>query len=231
LNRTNAVAVALILGLSVTAGAEASAGKTGGSSHRPEGGLFDQIFGVRISNVVADPNTFDVTFDVTEFASSTYPYTTIYLGPFTPFYGYVLAPAVDFGDGSTVPPLTYPNGMPSVGTSTLDTANGGTGVFRVFRGSFSHTYAGPGTYEVRANSACCAADPANTVVDGGVLTTIYTYNFPPYTFTYRFFYDVAEIEFGGPSVLEIPTMSTVGLMALGLALLGAGFVALRRVRI
>lgn len=222
------VALMLLGGLVADGAFAARTGAAGPRGSRPEGGLLDWVYGVRISNVVADPDTLEATFDVTEFMSSSYPYTTVYLGARTTFFGtYTLSPAIDFGDGSTVPPLQVPSGLPFLTTSTLDTVNGGTGVFRLYRGSFSHTYPAVGDYTVRTSSYCCADSPANTVTDGGVLTTFYFYTIG-ITYTYRVFYDTALVSFQQISLLEIPTASTAGLVALGLALLAAGFVVLRR---
>ncbi len=56
-------------------------------------------------------------------------------------------PGIDYGDGATVPATIIPQ------VSSATTVGGATR--RVFRGSFTHTYAAPGTYTVRVASACC----------------------------------------------------------------------------
>jgi len=214
--------------LPVASGAASSEQRFGGSRLLGKGG---QIYGVRISNVVPDQNTLQVDFDVTEYLSLSYIYGTAYLGFFNT---YPLAPAVDFGDGSFVPPLAFPYGIPFVSTGTFPTTNGGSQQYQKFRGSFSHTYGAPGIYDINANSFCCADYPTNAVVGAGDLTT-YTLTYKGTYYSFPFFNDAVQVDLTGggdePSILEIPTMSTVGLMALGFALLGAGFVALRRVRV
>jgi hypothetical protein len=56
-------------------------------------------------------------------------------------------PGIDYGDGATIPATLIPQ------VSSATTVGGATR--RVFRGSFTHTYATPGTYTVRVASACC----------------------------------------------------------------------------
>jgi hypothetical protein len=85
-------------------------------------------------------------------------------------------PAIDYGDGVTVPATT----VPMVSSATT----GGGGIRRVFRGTFTHTYATPGDYTVRVASACCPGtgttpDTGSAVTFGaypGVLSYLYAFN-------------------------------------------------------
>ena len=78
-------------------------------------------------------------------------------------------PAIDYGDGVSVPATTLPL------LSSASTGGGGTR--RVFRGSFTHTYGAPGDYTVRVASACCPGTGttpyAGTPVTAGAYPAIF----------------------------------------------------------
>jgi hypothetical protein len=91
----------------------------------------------------------------------TYSYTTILRGQFAfqvNFDG--AAPAIDYGDGATVPAATLPTVVDS------STTVGGN-VRRVFRGSFTHMYADLSPHTIRVASACC---PSGNTVTGTPIT-------------------------------------------------------------
>lgn len=164
-----------------------------------------------------------------------------------PMLGY---PALDFGDGSTLPSAT-------LALTDLGGGPGGSNVYRSLA-SFSHTYPATGAATARAAVSCvgcfrlsyvlfppgspapaaftATSDRRPTSVIGNLplrldyagtsynafLSTSVRYAsayYPVITNTAPVFL---------PSVLEIPTASSWGLIALGASLLGAGIIALRR---
>lgn len=124
------------------------------------------ISGIRITQTGNTGLTIDV--DVTAFYSVGSTEISAFLGT---YYGQV--PAVDWGDGSTLPAYGYgpSTGIPLVAASTV--VNGIPA--RAFRGSFSHTYGSTGNYTIAANTACCpVTTPTNTLVTGTIQTTAFT---------------------------------------------------------
>lgn len=122
--------------------------------------------GIRISVTGVDSVSGQVDFDVTLNTNSAYGvppaatptgllgdylFTVFYATTYPPGYtGRLLNPAVmaiDYGDGNMIPRSKI--------------ANVGPGQFR---GSFSHTYPGPGTYDLRATAAALLVGNTNTVV-------------------------------------------------------------------
>lgn len=164
-----------------------------------------------------------------------------------PMLGY---PALDFGDGSTLPYAT-------LGLTNSGGGPGGSNVYRSLA-SFSHTYPPAGAATARAAIACVGCfrisyvlfppgspPPATftaisdrrptSVIGDQPLRLDYTatsYNsFLSTSIRYASaYYPVVTntVEVFRASVLEIPTASSWGLIALGAALLGAGLVSLRR---
>lgn len=171
------------------------------------------------------------------------PYSSTYAG--YPFLGY---PALDYGDGSTLPYTTL----------VLASTGGGPGGSNVYRNlaSFTHTYPALDDYTVTAASFCTvcgrykvsvfptaspdspvlvttASYTPQTVVGNLAAPTYYVTTFPDGDgYSVRLLYDVyravtntAEVAF--LTVLDIPTASTWGLVGLGVVLLFSGLVLLR----
>lgn len=130
--------------------------------------------GIRITVTNVDTVSGQVDFDVTLNTSAPYGvppaatpsgflgdylFTVFYATTYPPGYtGRLLDPAVmaiDYGDGNTIPRTKI--------------ANVGPGQFR---GSFSHTYPGPGIYDLRATAAALQIGNTGTVVPttGNVIT-------------------------------------------------------------
>lgn len=155
-----------------------------------------------------------VNIDVSAFYTTGSTETTAYLGTY-----YNQIPAIDWGDGSTVPRYGYGSstGIPLVATSTV--VNGIP--VRSYRGSFSHTYGSPGNYTIAANTNCCPlTTPTYTLASGNIVeTTVYTVGvFGPTTFTTSFVQNTLGVAVG--AMESIPTLSTWGLVLFAL-LLGA----------
>ena len=123
------------------------------------------IAGIRITETNVD--NLDVDIDVTAFDSTSSTEASAYLGTY-----YNQVPAVDWGDGSTVPRYGYGSstGIPLAATST--SVNGIP--VRAYRGSFSHTYGAPGDYSITANTTCCPlSTPTYTLATGTIVTTTF----------------------------------------------------------
>jgi len=149
-----------------------------------------------------------VNADVTGFYTTGSTETTMNLGTY-----YNQVPAIDWGDGSTVPRYGYGSstGIPLVATSTV--VNGIPA--RAYRGSFSHTYAGAGSYTISANSSCCAlTTPTYTLVTGNIMTTTVstTGPFGPTTFTTSFVQNTLDVAAVVPGFTKSfsPTSVAVG---------------------
>ena len=183
----------------------------------------DHIAGLRATLVDQTDTTVDI--DVTAYADASYPFTTLWLGVATYFYSPVL-PAVDWGDGSTIPFAgsgSY-TGIPIIATST----NIGGSNVHVYRGSFSHTYASttPTTITVATNYG--PGTPASTgynVLTGNYATVAVPTYFGAYSYVYTFLTNTLQVF---TPTTEIPTTSVHGLLLLALALAGAGLWLLRR---
>ncbi len=183
------------------------------------------ISGIRITQTAVAG--LDVDIDVTAFYTTGSTETTANLGTY-----YNQVPAVDWGDGSTVPRYGYGSstGIPLVATSTV--VNGIPA--RAYRGSFSHSYATAGNYTISANTGCCPiTTPTYTLVSGTILTTTVTTTGPfgPTTFTTSFVQNTLNVATGVvSSALDIPTASNVALILLAGLLMIAAFQVLRRSR-
>ncbi|MEO1086104.1 MAG: hypothetical protein AAFY88_17835, partial [Acidobacteriota bacterium] len=138
------------------------------------------IAGIRIMQT---GNTgLEINVDVTGFYTTGSTETTMYLGTY-----YNQVPAINWGDGSTTPRYGYgpSTGIPLVSTSTV--VNGIP--VRAYRGSFSHTFGSPGTYNITAQTRCCPlTTPTYTLATGTIVTTTVstTGPFGPTTFTTSF---------------------------------------------
>ena len=177
------------------------------------------IAGIK-ATVTSESGT-DVTIDVTGYADVPYPYSTLFIGVAT-FFGAPIVPAIDWGDGSTVPFAGYGTGtgIPIVATSTV--INGLN--VNAYRGSFAHTYADNTPRTITVNST------VNPGTVGGTSYAVITGNYATYvTATYSGVYAFLSntvTAFGATE--EIPTASEYGLLALALALAGMGVFLLRR---
>jgi hypothetical protein len=140
-----------------------------------------------------------------------------------------LPPAIDFGDGQTVPFAR----LPLVSDITADPGT--------FRGSFSHTYTTPGNYTITAFVAAVYGVPLGDITTGDPVST------GPATVmqanvagTDQRTENIGESSAVGilntaqvtidlvSQVSEIPSLGRFGLLALGLALAALGVVVLRR---
>lgn len=103
--------------------------------------------GIRVTVADVRPELLEADLDLTMY-TRVGPYGSSYAG--VPTYGF---PAIDYGDGSTVPSTT----LFLAGTGT---GPGGSNVYRN-AASFTHTYPAPGQYTVTAASLCTACIQGN----------------------------------------------------------------------
>lgn len=182
----------------------------------------NHIRGMRIVQTGLDPNTLTIDVDVFGYAVDSYLYSTLFVGGNTG-YGAAVLPAIDWGDGSTVPFAGYGpvTGIPIIATAT---SVGGQSV-NVYRGSFSHVYAAPGDYTIRTSSVFNSGNPP--LITGSAY--VYTSVIGTVTFTYTFVTNTLQAMVGAmPSPLEVPTLGFTSLMALALLLAGCATWVLRR---
>ncbi len=149
-----------------------------------------------------------VNVDVTAFYSTGSTESTANLGTY-----YNQVPAIDWGDGETVPRYGYgaSTGIPLVATSTV--VNGIPA--RAYRGSFSHTYGSAGNYTIAANTGCCPqTTPTYTLVSGTLLeTTVMTTGpFGPTTFNTSFVQNTLSVGAVAPVFSKVfaPDNTAVG---------------------
>ncbi len=199
--------------------------------------------GIKVTATDVRPAQLEADFDLTWY-TRTGPYSSTYAG-----YPYAGFPALDYGDGSTIPYTTL----------VLASSGGGPGGSNVYRNlaSFTHTYANPGNYTVTGASICTACFRASvSIFDTASPTTpvsAYTLDYIPQTVVgnlagsavysgtttifegyalrylvtgYLAVTNTTRVSF---SVLDVPTASTWGLAALGGALLLTGLLVLRRI--
>lgn len=209
--------------------------------------------GLRITVTDVNPTTgtveFDITVvddDITDGVASTdsRPFDDIAIGTRFTYDRYTsvtydqyvyeavnvtLPPAIDFGDGQTVPFAR----LPLVSDITADPGT--------FRGSFSHTYTTPGNYTITAFVAAAygvalgditTGDPVSTgpatVTQANVAGTDQrTENIDSTEAVGILNTAAVEVVLFSP-VSEIPSLGRFGLLALGLALAAFGVVVLRR---
>lgn len=207
-------------------------------------GIFPPLGGavgikVSVSNVHVGLKTADL--DLTMY--------TRYLGPpgtaGVPTYG---LPALDYGDGSTLPTTTL----------ALTNTGGGPGGSNVYRSlaSFTHTYPSNSNFTARAAMACflCVhssyvffppgspAPPTFTQTFDLLPTTVIGNLALPYQYSgttyvgflstsvhYAYTYFLAVTNTAQVALVQpVPALSEWGLIALGLALLVAGIILIRR---
>ena len=192
-------------------------------------------YGQFVAGVRVIENSFDGTnldIDFVEYYTSGWPaFSTAFVGGSDATSIGFYVPAIDWGDGNVEPPVTTNNpgtGLPITATSTTV---GGTPV-HIFRGNFTHTYAAPpaGPVVVAGRAGYTGSGynivPSNAtqLVAGNVVSTMGTIG------GQTIFIATDNLSFAGPvtPVIEVPTASETGLLALALLLAGAAFVVLRR---
>lgn len=209
----------------------------------PGPGLANGV-GIRVSVAEERPNPLEADLDLTMY-TRVGPYPSTFAG--VPTYGF---PALDYGDGDTLS-STY------LVLASAGGGPGGSHVYRS-TASFTHTYPASGIYTVTAASLCTACLRAEytflypggtttslgptsidfrpqTVVGNLAGTTTYagtiTTPFGSYLVRFAVTYYQAVTNTAQVTLLralEIPTASTWGLILLGIGLLVAGWIALRR---
>ncbi len=166
-----------------------------------------------------DLSQIDLT--ATVFYTTGVAFSSAFLGV-TSGYGQI-APAVDWGDGSTVPPQ-WPGGS-GIPFDTISTPPGAPGPMRVYRAQFSHVYASFPSGGITVNSHFSGGISPALVFTGNIETAP--------TPTYSIFggirtFLVNTTSIAIPACEEIDTVSDSGLLALALALAAAGMFLLRR---
>ena len=188
-----------------------------------------QLAGVRVTLVGGppslgcfEPDPEEITVDAvaTVFYGAGLAYPTAWLGDSSGFGAN--APAIDWGDGSTVPPL-FPTGIPF---DTTSTPPGAPGPVRAYRGSFSHTYTSldPALIRVASNAQNFLTGYAFT----GNSATVQTPTYSVFGGTRMILTNSTEFVVAIPICEEIDTVSDIGLMLLALAIGAAGLALLRR---
>ncbi len=132
------------------------------------------------------------------------------------------APALDWGDGSTLPPL-IPTGIPF---DTVSTPPGAPGPVRAYRGSFSHTFTSldPSFIRVASSGRNFSTDYAFT----GNSVTVQTPSYSIFGGTRMILTNSTEFAVAIPACEGIDTVSDIGLLLLALALGAVGLALLRR---
>ena len=247
---------------------------------------FGAAVGIRVSSVMTDDETAEATFDLTVFATDapvelelgqlldrtiTATYVTVLpdnYGLGSVNYRVVLGarsdlntyphPALNFGDGDTLPSAT----LPLQGSTTIS----GSNLFAYRLGALSHTYPGGGTYTLRATvgpdgGPLPGLGPASMVdvVTGnglsGDLTNVFSAyrqvfptsapTTPVYSFagtsvfnypdTLRYITAQQQLTITDDGVIpdsdfafDVPTLGTWAMMALATLLAGSGLILLRR---
>jgi len=210
------------------------------SAALPRGGLGPAV-GIKVTVTDVRSSLREADMDLTWYTRvGPYPSTTAGL----PYAGY---PALDYGDGSTVPYTTL----------ALASSGGGPGGSNVYRNlaSFTHTYPALGSYTVTGASFCTYCSHIQYVFfpPGSPAPTTFSFNYDyvpqtvvgnlagtgsysrylrlgDYSVHYLVTYylavtNTARVAF---NILEVPAASTWGLLALGALLAATGLVLLRR---
>ncbi len=212
----SALAASVILALLLLA-VPASAQRTDKSLGRgPAGGLS----GIRIAATTIDSGTLMADVDLTIWYGGTIGFSTAWVGDTTGFG--TIAPAIDWGDGSSLPPI-YPTG---IAFSTTSTPPGATLPQRAYRASFSHTYPALGDYVATAYSSGLIFQTSTPAFTGNTVT-LQTPTYSVFGGTRMLLSNTAEIGFV-VNPLEVPTSSTFGLMAMIVGMVGGAVFLLRR---
>ena len=167
-----------------------------------------------------EPEEITVDVDATIFYDVGLAYATAWLGDSSGFGAN--APAIDWGDGSTVPPL-YPTGIPF---DTTSTPPGAPGPVRAYRGSFSHIYTSIASTVIRVASH--AQNFSTGYAFTGNTATVQTPTYSVFGGTRMILTNTTPFMVAIPVCEEIDTVSNVGLLLLALALAVAGMILLRR---
>ena len=205
----------------------ASAQSARDAAQSPDGGGW--ITGVKatVTNIDNDTLTLDMTGTVWYTTGVTFG--TAFVGVETA--GGPIVPAVDWGDGSTVPPY-WPggSGIPFVGTSTPP---GAAGPLRAYQMAFSHVYASEGDYTITINShftggldvSAFTGNVQSAATSGGSQSFLSNQNVNTPNGGSATFVTVGA---QASPTIAIDTVSDIGLLLLGLALGLAGLFLLRR---
>ncbi len=207
-----------------------------------EGGPLGPAVGIRVTPTDVRPDVLEADLDLTWY-TRVGPYPTTLAG--LPTFGF---PAIDYGDGSTLPSTTL----------VLASSGGGPGGSNVYRNlaSFTHTYPGQGLFTVTGASYCTACFKSQYAffpIGSPVPTTFsYSYDYVPQTVVGNLAgrYTASATTLAGDSfsvrylltgylavtntavvnlqnVLAVPATSTWGLALLGGLLLLSGVAVLR----
>jgi len=244
---TGSVQVARCLALSLALSLVLAGTLTAPRAYAGEFIPLSSAIGIRVSVVDTRQALLEADLDLTMYTR--YPTASPSYPAGTPYFG---IPALDYGDGSTVPTTTL----------ALASSGGGPGGSNVYRSlaSFTHSYPLPLTYTVTAGMFCTACFrgsatyfPAgmpgspvfSTVTDYlptsviGNLAARYSYQgttpsyfFPSYSVRYQVTLygavtNTTQVDLSLP--VQVPTLSQWGLVALAVSLLAGGLGLLRRV--
>lgn len=190
------------------------------------GGAFGppHVSGIRAT--ITDITDLDVTINVTEMyvTNAAWTFSTAWIGVASPVGYFPLFPAIDWGDGSTVPWAGYSPGV-GIPVAAYNTTVDGSPA-HVYVGSFSHTYGSEMDFTVTVNSingVGTTAGQAPPIITGSLVGSVT----PTFSNTYYFLRNTLEVQFGGPAT-DIPTASNLGLMLLALILAASAVVMLKR---
>lgn len=177
---------------------------------------------VTVDNIDTDAMSVDITGSI--FYDTGVGFSTAFVGV-TSGYG-TIAPAIDFGDGSSLPPY-WPGGS-GIPFDTTSTPPGAPGPLRAYRMGFSHTYGAADVYTITINSHFTGGISPGLVFTG-TTTTAPTPSYATFGGIVTFVQNSEDVDLA-PDILvtEIPTASEVGLLALALLLGTAGVFFLRR---
>lgn len=161
--------------------------------------------------------------------NAAWTFSTAWIGVASTFGGFPLFPAIDWGDGSTVPFAGY---GPSTGipVSAYNTTFNGSPA-HVYVGAFSHTYGlGQTTILVTVHSVNgigTTAGQAPPIITGSLVGSVT----PTLGNTYYFLRNITQAFIQDPpcvSCIDVDTTTDLGLILLALALAAAALVMMKR---
>ncbi|MCP3963558.1 MAG: hypothetical protein GY719_37455 [bacterium] len=183
------------------------------------------ISGVKVTLDDVDQDALTVDMTASVFYTTGVTFATAFLGVDSGFG--TIAPAVDWGDGSTIAPY-WPGGS-GIPFDQISTPPGAPGPMRAYRMAFSHAYGVAGDYNISANSHFTGGISPG-IVFTGFTTTAPTPTYSIFSGVQTFLVNsvVAPVGTLTTPTVEIDTVSDVGLLILALGLGIAGFFLLRR---
>ena len=194
------------------------------------GGAFGppHVSGIRAT--ITDITGLDVTIDVTELyvTNAAWTFGTAWIGVASTIGFFPLFPAVDWGDGATVPWAGYGAAGTGIPISAYNTTVNGVPA-HVYVGSFSHTYGAEVDYTVTVNSVNgvgTTAGQAPTIATGSLVGSVT----PTFGDTYYFVRNTTTVPLApsASATIEIDTVSDLGLLILALVLAASAVVMLKR---